>query len=464
MLRLNQLYFRNFSILFIGALLGISVIGYFFLENIEINNYRTMLKNMINQFTLTHKDLSNLNTIVHKIKEKTSVRITIIDKNGNVKFESNRAVKGMGNHLLRPEIQDSLKSDFGSSIRYSKSVDIDFLYVAKKYDNHFVRMAYALDSIKSKFLKFWLYAIVLFSLALFLSLWVAWKINRKISNDLESIKISLDNLLNKKYNVSFDEVKCCEEFDIIAKQISKVSKKLEKRERQKSKYTKNLKALSKKQGDIISAISHEFKNPIAAIMGYAQSVRDDRNLNIDIKDKFLDKVIKNAHKISYMIDRLSMAIKLENDTFVPKFSYFNLASILNDVKDMLLQKYKDREILIEVEDFNISADRVMFENLLTNLIENALKYSEGIVSVQVRDGNLEIIDTGIGIDSQDLHNITKRFFRVDSLTWDNSIGIGLYIVKYILKLHGSYLKIESTLGIGSKFYFNIKPLTKLENI
>ncbi len=414
---------------------------------------------MINEFVLMNNKTTDINSLIAKIHKNTQARVTIIDKNGVVKFESNRSTKGMENHLHRPEIEQSLKHEFGSSVRHSVSVGVDFLYVAKRVDDHFIRMAYSLGQIKSKFLRFWLTTIALFSLVLFVSLFIAWRINKKITFDLKAINESLENLLKKNYERDFNSVKCCKEFDIISKRIEKVSRRLEKRDKQKNKYTKKLKELSKKQGDIISAISHEFKNPIAAVMGYAQSVKDDDMLSHEIRDKFLDKVIKNAHKISNMIDRLAMAIKFENDTFIPEFSKFKLLSLIEDVKETLLQKYRGRDIMIAVEDIYINADRVMFENLLINLMENALKYSEDTVHVELKNSELSINDSGIGIEEEDINNITKRFFRVDSLTWDNSIGVGLYIVKYILKLHNSELEIKSKIGVGSKFYFDIKYLT-----
>jgi len=298
----------------------------------------------------------------------------------------------------------------------------------------------------------------LFALAMAGAFWITMKINEKIGRDLKRINQSLDNLLNKKYDVDFEGVHCCKEFDSISKQIEKVSTKLEKRDRQKTKYTKKLKLLSKKQGDIISAISHEFKNPIAAIMGYTQTVKEDPDLSPEIRDRFLDKVMKNAQKITIMIDRLSLAIKLENENFTPEFSTFKLALLAEEVKETLLQKYPNRHLNLEIEDILIKADRGMFDNLLTNLIENALKYSEEDVLVKTQNGKFIVSDKGIGIAPEDIDKITKRFFRVDSLSWDNSIGVGLYIVKYILKLHGSFLEIESTLGIGSTFGFDISQL------
>ncbi len=453
MLRLDQLYFRNFSILFFVTLIVVALSGYILLKNIEIDNHKTMLVNMIDQFEVINANEHKLEKVVQQIKEKTSVRVTIIDASGVVLFESNRNVKGMENHLNRPEVTQAAEHGLGYSVRYSESVSRDFLYVVKFVNMRYVRMAYALESIKDKFFQFWIKAMALFAFAMLFAFWIALWINQHISNDLERINISLENLLNKKYEIDFKGVSCCQEFDIISKQIEKVSSKLEKRDRQKAKYTKNLKLLSKKQGDIISAISHEFKNPVAAIMGYTQTVQEDPDLSPKIRDRFLSKVTKNAQKITSMIDRLSLAVKLENDSFAPEFSYFKLNALAEDVKDTLIQKYPDRDISLEIEDIVLNADRAMFDNLLTNLIENALKYSEDEVTIKNNEGRLEVIDKGIGIQQEDITNITKRFFRVDSLSWDNSIGVGLYIVKYILKLHDSYLDIESSPNIGSKFSF-----------
>jgi signal transduction histidine kinase len=322
-------------------------------------------------------------------------------------------------------------------------------------------MAYALDSIQEKFFKFWMKAIGLFALAMAGAFWLALKINRQISVDLERINGSLENLLNKKYEVDFAGVSCCKEFDTISKQVAKVSSRLKKRDKQKTKYTKNLKLLNQKQGDIISAISHEFKNPVAAIMGYTQTVKEDSDLTPEMRDRFLDKVLKNSQKITTMIDRLSLAVKLENETFIPTFSTFSLKILAQEVRETLMQKYHDRDIVLEVEDIMIKADRGMFDNLLINLVENALKYSEDVVVVRTYHDRLEVLDKGIGISKEDRENITKRFFRVDSLSWDNSIGVGLYIVKYILKLHESYLEIESKPKQGSKFWFDFSHLLSI---
>ncbi|NOX14536.1 MAG: sensor histidine kinase [Epsilonproteobacteria bacterium] len=458
MLKLNQIYFRKFFLLFCVVFIVISVLGYYLIDKIEINNYKMMLKNMINQFDTTRKSLTDMNDAIKKIYQNTGVRITIIDFNGNVKFESNRKIEGMGNHINRPEILLSDTNKFGSSIRHSKSISKDLLYVSKKTNDYYIRMAFPLNNIKEKFFGFWVYAIFIFLGAMILAFWISLKVNAKIAHDLQNIKEGLDSIIDKKYDIIFDSKKCCKEFDVLTKQINKVSQRLEKRNRQKIKHTKKLKELNKQQSDIISAISHEFKNPVAAIVGYAQTVREDSELSQSIRDKFLDKVIKNAQKISFMIDRLSMAIKLENDNLALEISTFDIKPMLLNIRDMLLQKYNNRDIIIDVLSLKIKADEVMFENLFINLIENALKYSEYEIVVKLEGSFLSVKDKGIGISEDEIQKITKRFYRVDSLSWDNSIGIGLYIVKYILKLHQMDLVIKSEQGVGSEFGFDIANL------
>ncbi|MFW5990579.1 MAG: sensor histidine kinase, partial [Campylobacterales bacterium] len=103
----------------------------------------------------------------------------------------------------------------------------------------------------------------------------------------------------------------------------------------------------------------------------------------------------------------------------------------------------------------VYADRVLLEIVFINLIENALKYSETDIGIEIGVESISVIDSGMGLDEGELENITKKFYRVNKNTWNSSLGLGLFIVKYILELHGSELKIESRPSIGSKFCFNL---------
>jgi signal transduction histidine kinase len=239
-------------------------------------------------------------------------------------------------------------------------------------------------------------------------------------------------------------------------QKNRIEKKLKKRNRQKTKYTKKLQRLTQQQGEIISAISHEFKNPIAAIIGYAQTVRDDAGLPPHLRQKFLDKVIRNSERISEMIDRLSLAITVENRTLQPQKEPFDMAVLIEEVADSLRQKYPNRTLQISAKPTPIEADRTMLWHVVINLIDNALKYSEEVVDIHLEKGHFSVTDRGIGIAPEKRGKITQRFFRADTRSWDNSMGVGLFIVEYLLKLHDTRLEIKTTPGEGSVFGFALQ--------
>ena len=126
------------------------------------------------------------------------------------------------------------------------------------------------------------------------------------------------------------------------------------------------------------------------------------------------------------------------------------------------KKYKDRMINFSGESYFIVADKTMIETVIINLIDNAMKYSQDDVSVAIMDHKLMVIDKGLGMADKELDKITSRYYRVEKNTWDNSMGLGLAIVTYVLKLHDSILIIESKEGEGSLFAFDLSSMTALE--
>ncbi len=437
-----------------------AAIGYYLLRQMEIDTHARMLRNLLTvlEYDLRSLPAEKIPATIRQIHRKTGVRITVVAPDGTVLYESNRSPKGMENHAHRPEIEQARRTGWGEAVRHSVTLGVDLLYVAHNDRDRFVRAAYSLERIHRQLLALWVKALGIFALILLGIFLFSLRLNRQIGNESGEIHRALERLLDKDYDAPIAPVTCCSEFARIRKMLRKVSKKLAKRERQKAKYTKKLKALTKRQSDIIGAIGHEFKNPVAAIMGYAQTLRDGHDLDLRIRRRFLDKIHANAEKISHMIDRLALAIKLENRSFTLRKSRFDLGDVAESVREMLLQKYPGREIVLECTEGRIEADRDMIEQVLANLTENALKYSEDAVILRCDGERLEVIDRGIGIGSEDLEKITKKFYRVDRNSWNNSIGIGLYIVQYILKLHDTRLRIESREGEGSVFSFSLESM------
>ena len=247
-----------------------------------------------------------------------------------------------------------------------------------------------------------------------------------------------------------------EEFEQINLNLIKVLKDAKKREDIKQRYNAKLKLKNKQRADMISAIAHEFRNPIASIIGYAQTLQDDKDIPPSLHDKFLGKICNNGDKIEGLLARLVLWNKFESGEARLHQSAFDLYALTNEVKNALLEdKYKSREIIIEGEPRRIEADRTLIEVVVKNLIENALKYSKAQVRIQITPQRFSVSDQGVGISENDIEKVTKKFYRSGTHNWDNSMGLGLSIVKKILELHGTELRIESQLDEGSTFSFAI---------
>ncbi len=440
MLKLHQHFFRTSLIFSFITFIIALIVSYYFIKNNQEKAIIGKLSSAVKVATINKSiDINYLKTIAKEL----NLRATLIDKKGVVLYDSLYNKDKMENHLKRPEIQEAKLNGMGSSIRYSTTLKRDLIYVAKKIPQGYLRFAAFLESIQNVVYKVVLEVAIFLIVLILIIFYISSKINIKITNDSKRIKEALNSLLNKDFSIYLSNLECCKEFNDIGKRIEKVAKKLKKREKQKSRYTKRLKDITKRQSDIISAISHEFKNPVAAIVGYAQTINDTPDLNSELKKKFLTKIEDNAAKISNMIDTLALSINLENNAIALTLNRFNLKDVAISSKDTLLQKYKNRDIELDCSDIFVTADKNMFENIFINLLDNALKYSEDKVILKCKNGLVEVIDYGIGIEPQDIEKIKEKFYRVNEVSWNNSIGVGLYIVDYILKLHNLSLDIKS---------------------
>ena len=245
-----------------------------------------------------------------------------------------------------------------------------------------------------------------------------------------------------------------QEFEEINQNLIGALKKAKKREDIKQRYNAKLKLKNRQRADMISAITHEFRNPIASIMGYSQTLQDDPDIPKPLQEKFLSKIYNNGNKIEALLGRLILWNKFESGEATLHKSSFDMYTLTQEIKLALEEQYKNREILVKGESHIVEADRTLMEVVLKNLIENALKYSKDEVLVEIEENRISVSDKGVGISDQDIDKVTKKFYRSGTHNWDNSMGLGLSIVKTILSLHKSKLDIQSKENEGSTFSFN----------
>ena len=277
---------------------------------------------------------------------------------------------------------------------------------------------------------------------------------KRMQKELSTINTYLANL-ERIDKIDYQTHFFTKEFEDINQNLIKVLKSSKKREDVKQRYNAKLKLKNRQRSDMLSAIAHEFRNPIASIMGYSQTLQEDRDIPDALREKFLGKIYNNGNKIESLLSRLIMWNKFESkETTLDKGS-FDVYTLANEVKHTLQEKYVDREIEIVGESYIVQADRTLIEVVLKNLVENALKYSKESVTVHIEQGNISVSDKGVGIGKKDLDKVTKKFYRSGTHSWDNSMGLGLSIVKTILSLHRSKLEIQSIKEKGSTFSFKL---------
>ena len=451
---MHQLFLRTFILIFLAILFIITVVTYYWSKSIYLEQVEKNLSQNIDSISVVLNDLLHIENSVQQLKAKTNLRITIIDQNGKVLAESDKDKDSMENHSNRYEIIHAKYEGYGKIIRYSNTVKKEMLYVAKKVvinDRiYYIRMADYLNVINENFLSLTFQVIPLFALFLLIAFFASYLISKRIQTQTDNI-LSFLVKLTKKEEVTYIESSYIEEFDKIARLLKKVAMRLSKKDKQKAKQTAKLKLANRQKDEIISAISHEFKNPIAIVSGYCETILNDDDLPEAMKNKFLNKIYNNSIKMSNLIDRLRLALKLDEGKEEATFKPTELKRMCEDVSHDLQESYNNREIIIQGEKLKLNVDDALMSIAISNLIENALKYSEDKVIVTVEPECIKILDEGIGISQEEVSKITKKFYRVSKNGWNNSLGLGLNIVLNILNIHKFSLDINSQLGQGSEF-------------
>ena len=458
MLKIHQLFLRTYIAIFAAILITLTLVTYFWAKNLYLNQIEKNLIQNIDTLSIVLDEMQNIHNITNIVKNlrtELNLRITIINEDGKVIAESDKLeLSDINNHSNRVEIIQARNVGMGKDTRESETLKKEFLYIAKKItiENHiyYIRMADYTNKITDNFMKLTFDIFLFITFFLIIAFLATYFISIRIKKEADSILYFLTQLSNKKQSFPLNSTYTYE-FYKIAKLLNKVAIKLSKKERQKAKQTAKLKLANRQKDEIISALSHEFKNPIAIISGYSETILNDEQMPQAMKNKFLRKIQTNAIKMSHIIDKLRLTLKLEEGKQEILLLPCSMKKLIDNCVSDLNDKYKNREIIVLGEDITLNVDETLISMAISNLIENALKYSEDEVIVKINENSICIIDKGIGIEINELENINQKFYRVSNNGWNNSLGLGLFIVQSVLSLHNFNLEISSEFEKGSQF-------------
>ncbi|RKO65355.1 hypothetical protein CKA54_00635 [Campylobacter sp. P255] len=427
-----MLKIKTFFFFILGSFcIAFFVLFYFFNEsyiNTTVKNtYEQKLKTLNDVLQFQLLDTLNSNNINQFALE---TRADFIIKQDDTIFSSLKDYSYFLNHF---------KADFTHNFYKQKEI----YFKAYTYKNYqYIIIVY--PKIHSLVQNFWIKNIIIFSFFL-LVLAVFYLIVFKY------FKVYFQELLlfvkNIKSNSSFTtSYNFFYELKNLNLRLLKIKKILIKQELKNKKQAKKIQIKNTQLSNVISTISHELKNPISVIDLSLQSLKETNDKNMKLF--LLEKIHKQSVKINQLTHKLNFVFNLNFDSLnLEKFDLYALSK-------NLLESFKDDRLKIQGQISFIKADRFLIEQVIINLIDNALKYSKKEVLIIIKNQNFTIIDQGIGIEEKHLKLITKKFYKVSS-TQNNSFGLGLFLVKKILSLHKSSLKIQSSPQKGSIFSFNI---------
>lgn len=227
---------------------------------------------------------------------------------------------------------------------------------------------------------------------------------------------------------------------------------------------------SQMRRDFVANVSHELRTPLTALLGFIETLRGAAKDDAEARERFLAIMEREAGRMNRLVSDLLSLSRVEADERVRPTEVVDLAGIVKAVIATLDVLAEEAEVTVEKEGLDRpamlpgAADQL--NQVVTNLVENAIKYSgEGAtVTIRLREeidnpmirGNawvLEVTDTGEGIDPLHIPRLTERFYRIDSHRSREmgGTGLGLAIVKHIVNRHRGRLRIESAPGEGSRF-------------
>lgn len=389
------------------------------------------------------------------------VRITWIDAEGGVIFDSSAAPESMENHRERPEIRDALQHGEGTSVRNSDTLSKNSFYYAVLMDNgSILRISKESESFFSFLIRVSPLIGGIFLLLAAASMLLAHYLAEGFMQPIEKMAQNIDEAQpDRTYR----------ELAPFLTTIKEQHQNIVKNSQMRQEFTAN--------------VSHELKTPLTSISGYSELIESGMAKGEDVS-RFASEIHKNANRLLTLIDDILKLSELDSRDYSHEFEVVNLGVIVTECINSLQLNADKRKIMLvpaaevvcgeentnendttfENTEFPVWGNPQMLQELVYNLIDNAIRYNKesGTVTVTLlkdRDRiTLVVSDTGIGISKENCGRIFERFYRVDKSRSKETggTGLGLAIVKHIVLGHHAEIDVKSEEGEGTDITVTFK--------
>ena len=396
-----------------------------------IRNQAFYLSNVLNQI-----DEEKRISCLESMKDESPARVTWIDQNGTVLFDTMEQATQMENHRSRPEVMDALEYGASAQVRHSTTLEEESYYYAVLLDDGTVlRLSASTKSVYALYISYLPVLAVILAVMFALITFFAHRMTDKIVQPINNL-----DLIKPEGSCPYEELKP------LLSRIKRQNEERQKNEKMRQEFSAN--------------VSHELKTPLTSISGYAELMENGMVRPEDIP-VFAGKIYKEAGRLIELVNDIIKISKLDERKIGIEKETVDLKQIALDVSEHLenvLQKYK---VTMNVAGGHVLTQAVprMMDELFYNLCENAIKYNRPggqvyVTLTSAEDGHalITIEDTGIGIPEEHQERVFEKFYRVDKSHSKQSggTGLGLAIVKHVVEYHDGQIQLESHEGKGTK--------------
>ncbi len=288
------------------------------------------------------------------------------------------------------------------------------------------------------------------------------------------IQYRIENFIYKRVKKIYDDLTLLESStfskDQITTDMATLTEEIDRYARDKKLEIETLKVREEYRKEYLGNVSHELKTPLFTIQGYISTLLDGAINDKKVRDKYLKQAEKGVERLTYIVKDLDMITRLEAGDLRLDVETFDITEIVNNVFELLEMKAAKKKITLALDmDYKkpvmVSADKDRIQQVLTNLVDNSIKYGRQKGTTEVSIENLiknkviiRVTDNGEGIEKENISRLFERFYRVDKSgsRKEGGSGLGLSIVKHIIEAHEEKIYVESDLEVGSEFSFTLE--------
>ena len=446
---------RSFLIIFsLSFVIGFGIL-YGVLYYVSLNQQTSNLNDELSIIVQTNFEESQ--QIGEELFDKDT-RLTMISSDGEVLYD-NFDDSINENHLQREEIKEASKNGTGSSVRYSETMEQNYLYVAE-YDAQeqtYVRLAMPFSGVSQSALML----LPSFFIAFVIAFFFVWLMSKRMADSILKPLQEISAVIRKadfgKEKIEFQNYSYSE--------LQEITDALQTMNNQIAKNLENLEREKQIRQEFFTNASHELKTPLTSIRGYSELLRQHAITDPNQIDHCLDCVLKESDHMTKLINDILTISKLEAKDYVVQKSHIKLKDLLENVLNSLSVQAKAMNLDIDAscENVTVYANLDHIQGILYNLISNAIKYNKPngkiIIIIKERLDNIliKVMDTGIGISKEDQEKVFQRFYRVDKQRSKivAGTGIGLAIVKHIVQFYNGSISLKSKENEGTSIEISL---------